>query len=117
MDYQTAEAILKSRDWEIKFGPEARRRKNVFEQIAWMRSAASSRTKLPAEFHQVWLALTGELRRLADVHEHALMVDLHVKRGKSWPQVATALAMEKSRQALTKRWKRLNGEFPQDRLP
>ena len=114
MDYKRAEAILRSDEWTIRFGSEPRRRKNIFEQITWMRSTAGSRKRLPADFHEVWLAHAEELRRLADVHEHAAMVDLHVNREKSWDQVRQALGLEKTRQALAKRWDRLNEMFSKE---
>lgn len=106
VDYKAADAIIKSPEWAIKFGSEPRQRRNVLEQAAWLRQAAQLRKRLTPEFHEVWLACANELRRLADSHEYTAMADLHVNRKKSWDQVRAALGVQKSRQALAKRWDR-----------
>lgn len=103
MDYETANAIIKSPEWEIRFGRDPRLRKNVFEQIVWLSWAARGRRRLTPEFHEVWLACAEELRRLADSHELSILHDLHVNREKSWDQVRKVLGLRKSRQALAKR--------------
>ncbi len=112
MDYETANATIKSHDWLIKYGSRPRECKNALEQAVWCRSAAQSRKTFTSDFHEVWLACAEELRRLADVHEYASMVDLHVNRRKSWDQVRTALGVSKTRQALAKRWDRFKADPP-----
>lgn len=109
-----ANETVRSTSWAITFGAVPRQRKNVYEQIMWMQSAASGRKRLPPEFHEVWFALAEELRRVADVHEHAAMLDLHEGRGKGWQQVGAALGVSKTRQALQQRWKQLSAKVGPD---
>jgi hypothetical protein len=111
VDYAEAHARLASPGWRITLGGgEAQLGRNVVEQLTWMRSKAATRkTQLPRDFHEVWYALAQELRRLADEHELLMITDLRQRRGRSWQQVAQCLGLRgASRQRLQQRFDRLS---------
>ena len=74
-----AHSVLTGAEWRIAFSnQQTRLGRNTIERLTWMQNNAIRRpTRLPRDFHEVWLALAQDLREIADLNEFLAMRDLH----------------------------------------
>lgn len=108
MDYSTAARVIVSPRWQRALGSAPLSRRYLHEDMEWLLTQ-SRRTDVdvPRDFHEAWYAHVEEMRKRADLAEHALIRDLR-NRGVAWSQISDAAGGELgTRQAVQQRWERL----------